>query len=55
MRVYVFGAGGHAKVVVGSLLDLVTVVEGLSMTGPICGKGRVRGEGPRPYHGSKLK
>lgn len=29
MRAYVFGAGGHAKVVVGSLLDLGAVVEGL--------------------------
>lgn len=29
MKVYVFGAGGHAKVVVGSLLHLGAVVEGL--------------------------
>jgi sugar O-acyltransferase (sialic acid O-acetyltransferase NeuD family) len=29
MRAYVFGAGGHAKVVVGTLLELGAVVEGL--------------------------
>lgn len=29
MRVYVFGGGGHAKVVIGTLLELGMAVEGV--------------------------